>query len=101
MEALALARQESAEGSAPARPAEGFTAAAGEPEQYSGATLLVTAYAAIWLLLMAWLLLLWRKQAALSARLDGLEAAIARAAAGAAPPKREKVAPPEAEAEGA
>lgn len=97
----ALARQESAGGSAPARPAEGFTAAASEPEQYSGATLLVTAYAAIWLLLMAWLLLLWRKQAALSARLDGLEAAIDRAAASATQTKRDKSVAQETEAEGA
>jgi hypothetical protein len=49
-------------------------------EHYSGSTLLVEAYAAIWLILMAWLLLLWRKQQALTARLDGLEAAIDRAA---------------------
>lgn len=50
-------------------------------EHYSGSTLLVEAYAAIWLILMAWLVLLWRKQASLSTRLDGLEAAIDRAAA--------------------
>jgi len=50
-------------------------------EQYSGSTLLVEAYAAIWIILMFWLFLLWRKQATLSARLDGLEAAIDRAAA--------------------
>lgn len=50
-------------------------------ERYSGSTLLVEAYAAIWLILMLWLVLLWRKQASLTARLDGLEAAIDRAAA--------------------
>lgn len=48
-------------------------------EQYSGYTLMVEAYAAIWLILMAWLLLIWRKQADLSSRLTGLEGAIARA----------------------
>ncbi len=53
----------------------------GAAEQYSGATLLVEAYAAIWLVLMAWLLLMWRKQAKLAERLDGLEAAIDRAEA--------------------
>ena len=53
----------------------------GAAEQYSGATLLVEAYAAIWLILMAWLLLMWRKQAKLAERLDGLEAAIDRAEA--------------------
>lgn len=60
-------------------------------ESYSGNTLLVEAYAAIWLLLFAWIWLLWRKQAALGARLDGLEAAIDRAAANA--PKASKDAP--------
>jgi hypothetical protein len=49
-------------------------------ERYSGSTLLVEAYAAIWLILMLWLVLLWRKQASLNTRLDGLEAAIDRAA---------------------
>lgn len=48
-------------------------------EQYNGYTLMVEAYAAIWLILMAWLVLLWRKQAALSARVSGLEAALDRA----------------------
>lgn len=48
-------------------------------EQYSGYTLMVEAYAAVWLILMAWLVLLWRKQAAITARIDGLEGAILRA----------------------
>lgn len=47
-------------------------------EQYSGYTLLVEAYAAVWLILMGWLFLLWRKQRGLHVRLAGLEAAIAR-----------------------
>lgn len=50
-------------------------------ETYSGSTLLVEAYAAIWLILMAWIFLLWRKQQSLTVRLDGLESAIDRAAA--------------------
>lgn len=50
-------------------------------ETYSGSTLLVVAYAAIWLLLMAWILMVWRKTQSLTSRLDGLEAAIDRAAA--------------------
>ena len=49
------------------------------PEQYSGSTLLVEAYAAVWLILLAWVFLLWRKQASLASRLDGLERAVARA----------------------
>lgn len=48
-------------------------------EHYNGYTLMVEAYAAIWLILMVWLVMLWRKQASLTARLVGLEAAIDRA----------------------
>jgi hypothetical protein len=62
------------------RDTTGFEAAApGGEERFSGSTLLVEAYAAIWLIMMAWILLLWRKQASLTARLDGLEAALDRA----------------------
>ncbi len=50
-------------------------------EQYSGEKLMIGAYAAIWVVLMAWIYLLWRKQAALGERLDGLERTIDRAAA--------------------
>jgi len=56
------------------KPVEGAAA-----EQYSGGKLMVEAYAAIWLILLAWIYLLWRKQASLAQRLDGLEAAIDRA----------------------
>lgn len=63
--------------------AAGFSAVQTQPdgEQYSGGTLLVVAYLAIWAILLAWIFLLWRRQASLSTRLDGLEAAIDRAAA--------------------
>lgn len=64
-----------------------FTAVEGGNERYSGSTLLVEAYAAIWLILMAWIFMLWRKSTTLTARLDGLEAAIDRAAASQAKPK--------------
>ena len=57
------------------RPVEGTAG-----ERYSGSTLLVEAYAAIWLILMVWLIVLWNKQATLTSRLDGLESAIDRAA---------------------
>ena len=56
-----------------------FKAVEGDVEQYSGSTLLVEAYAAIWLIMMAWLALIWRKQQSLAARVEGLEGAIARA----------------------
>ena len=55
----------------------------GGPEMRSGEQLLVEAYALIWLLLLAWLVIVWRKQNAVSARLRDLEAAIDRAERGA------------------
>lgn len=48
-------------------------------EHFNGYTLMVEAYAAIWLILMVWLVFLWRKQADLTSRVEGLEEAIARA----------------------
>jgi hypothetical protein len=52
-------------------------------EHYNGNTLMVVAYAAIWALLMGWIYMLWRKQAVLGERLEGLEKSIDRAAAAA------------------
>jgi hypothetical protein len=60
-----------------------FTAVDPNAEHYSGSTLLVEAYAAILVILMAWIFLLWRKGAALAERLDDLERTIDRAAASA------------------
>lgn len=62
-------------------PAE-FTAVEGT-EHFNGSTLLVDAYAAIWLVLMAWIFLLWRRQGSMAARLDDLERTLDRAAAAA------------------
>lgn len=45
-----------------------------------GATLMVEAYVVLWLLLMGWIWLLWRKQAAVNARLDDLERVLDNAA---------------------
>ena len=58
-----------------------FTAVDPNVEQFSGPTLVVEAYAAIWLILMGWLFFQWRRQATLSERLDDLERTIDRAAA--------------------
>src|SRR5262245_43121207 len=58
-----------------------FVAVEGGGERFSGETLVVEAYAAIWIVLMVWILMLWRKQAAIAVRLDGLEQALDRAAA--------------------
>jgi len=60
-----------------------FQPVEGGTEQHNGATLLIEAYAILWVILMAWLLFQWRRQASLGARLDDLERAIDRAAANA------------------
>jgi len=45
----------------------------------SGETLLVEAYVVLWLILMGWLYLTWRRQSTLSAQLDDLEKTIDKA----------------------
>jgi hypothetical protein len=79
----------SAPAASPDDRATDFQAVTGDTgEHFNGYTLMVEAYAAIWLILMVWLVFLWRKQAELGARVTGLEAAIARAdKKAAAPPK--------------
>ena len=62
-----------------------FQAVQGEPEHYSGEALLVSAYAILWVILLAWVALVWRKQNALDARLDDLEREIDKADAAASP----------------
>jgi CcmD family protein len=69
-----------------------FTAVDGTGEQFNGYTLMVEAYAAIWLILMVWLVFIWRKQANLMARVEGLEAAITRAERKRAGTEKEKTA---------
>jgi hypothetical protein len=58
-----------------------FQAVEGGAETRSGETLMVEAYSVLWVILMGWLVFLWRKQATLTTRLDDLERAIDRAAA--------------------
>jgi hypothetical protein len=60
--------------------ATSFQAVKGEPEHYSGETLLVSAYAVLWVIILAWVALVWRKQAAMATRLDDLERVIDDAA---------------------
>ena len=48
-------------------------------EQYSGGVLLVTAYAVLWVVMFAWVALVWRKQRGLDARLADLEGIIQKA----------------------
>lgn len=79
-----------------------FKAVEGTGEHYSGYTLMVEAYAAIWLILMVWLVFLWRKQAELTSRVEGLEGALVRAerrAASAGKPAKETRSAKETEAE--
>jgi|HubBroStandDraft_2_1064218.scaffolds.fasta_scaffold06316_8 hypothetical protein len=52
-----------------------------QPEHYSGEALLVSAYAILWMILIAWIALVWRKQSTLGARLADLEREIDKAAA--------------------
>ena len=73
---------------APAEPPSG-----GRGESTSGELLMVEGYVFLWIMLMAWLLLLWRKQARLHDRLDGLEKAIAAAEAGQRSPREKGAAP--------
>jgi hypothetical protein len=65
---------------APDDRATSFQAVKGEPEHYSGETLLVSAYAVLWVIVLVWVALVWRKQAALTVRLDDLERVIDDAA---------------------
>jgi CcmD family protein len=51
-----------------------------QAEHYSGEVLLVSAYAILWLLLLGWVALVWRKQSAMSGRLEDLEREIDKAA---------------------
>jgi CcmD family protein len=68
------------QGATPDDRATEFTAVDANAERYSGSTLVVEAYAAIWAVLMIWIYFLWRKQASLAGRLDDLERTIDRAA---------------------
>jgi hypothetical protein len=53
-----------------------------QAEHYSGEVLLVSAYAILWVILISWIGLVWRKQSALGARLADLERELDKAAAG-------------------
>ncbi len=58
-----------------------FRPVQGGPEMQSGERLLVEAYAAIWVILFVLLLLGWRRQKRIDARIAGLEVAVAQARA--------------------
>jgi hypothetical protein len=54
-----------------------------QPEHYSGTVLLVCAYVAVIVLLLAWVALIWRKAGSMTGRLAALEREIEKAAASA------------------
>ncbi|MGO9832678.1 MAG: CcmD family protein [Polyangiaceae bacterium] len=58
-----------------------FQAVQGGQEHHSGETLLVSAYAVLWVLVLAWVAFIWRKQGDLNARLFDLERVLDKAAA--------------------
>jgi hypothetical protein len=51
-----------------------------QAEHYSGEVLLVSAYAILWVILLAWIAAIWRKQATMNARVAELEKILDRAA---------------------
>lgn len=57
-----------------------FQSVGDAPATYNGYTLMVTAYALIWVILMVWLLMMWQKSRAIAARVADLDLAIDRAA---------------------
>jgi CcmD family protein len=71
LEALAVSDQPSGE----QRSTE-FHAVEGGTETMDGPTLLVEAYAALWLILFAFIFVSWRRQSRLDARIDELERAL-------------------------
>ncbi len=79
LEAVALSDQPSGgeQRSTEFRPVEGGT------ETMSGPTLLVEAYAALWLILFAFIFVSWRRQTRLDARIDELERALSSTRSGA------------------
>jgi CcmD family protein len=80
-----LSLQATPQSTAPDDRSTTFQPVEGGSEQRSGGTLMVAAYSVIWTLLMVWLVMLWRKQARLNERLEGLEGAIVAASHRPAP----------------
>lgn len=74
--------------SSPEDRATAFVPTEGGSEVRSGETLLVEAYVVLWLILMGWLYLTWRRQSTLSAQLDDLEKTIEKAASTSAASKK-------------
>jgi hypothetical protein len=80
MSTLESAGSEPPETTSPGDRATTFQAVKGEPEHYSGETLLVSAYSVLWVIVLFWVALVWRKQAGQNDRLDELERVLGEAA---------------------
>ena len=65
-----------------------FRAVQGGPEIASGEVLLIEAYAALWVILLGFLLISWRRQSRLDARLAELERSLTRHPVRGAEPER-------------
>lgn len=79
-----MTETQAASSAAPSDRATSFQAVQGGEEHYSGEVLLVSAYAILWAIVIAWVALVWRKQRLLSARLTDLERVIDEAASSGA-----------------
>lgn len=64
---------------APAEDGAGFKAVDNEKESVSGETLLVAAYAAVWLALMVFVVAAWRRTRSLEDKVSSLEKAVEKA----------------------
>ena len=78
LEASIVASYRQGKEPAPGQNSTEFKAVEGGSETMSGETLLVEAYAAIWVILFAFIVASWRKQARIDARVDELERAVAK-----------------------
>lgn len=70
-----------AAGKTPEDRATAFRPVEGGTQMRSGAKLLVSAYSILWVILMGYIVIVWRQEAALRARIDELEKAVDRAEA--------------------
>jgi hypothetical protein len=69
--------QPEAPGDSTRRPTE-FVAVEGGPETMSGGTLLVEAYAALWIILFGFVFVSWRRQSHIDVRIAELERAVSQ-----------------------
>jgi len=74
----ALARFDQPAASDPGQRTTEFRAVEGGGETMSGSTLLVEAYAALWLIVLGFVLVSWRRQSRIDARVEELERAVVR-----------------------